>query len=144
MQPTQTSGRVRDVDVDGIVWLASALSAALCLPQSSFVGMLMVSSALHKMKCCILLLASIVGLTKAKPNFGHIDLHHPRQVHVDTRRRRLSSVSDLPNYFHHPSRIGVGADLGRRLSDVPSCVRECDDMGALVLGLSTSGFCCEK
>ena len=81
----------------------------------------------------------LVACTDGRPNFGHIDLHHPRQVQRSTRRRLLSSASDLPNYFHHGSRFAVGADLGRRLYPISKCVSECDS-----LGFACAGFIHER
>ena len=96
---------------------------------------------------CFILMLTIsmqILVINASPNFPHIHLHHPRQVHHETKRRQLASVSDLQNYWHHGSRIGVGADLGRRLPNVPTCVKECDNMGFACAGFIHERFILRK
>ena len=46
-----------------------------------------------------------------------------------TRRRQLSALDDLENYFWHGSRVAIGAPIGRRIEFLSRCVRECDSMG---------------
>ena len=57
-------------------------------------------------------------------------------VHASTRRRQLSALDDLENYFWHGSRVAIGAPIGRRIEFLSRCVRECDSMGYACAGFT--------
>jgi hypothetical protein len=87
--------------------------------------------------CFITFFAAAVSAAPYKHLLHASEQHAPVQnVHYSTRRRQLSALDDLENYFWHGSRTAIGAPLGRRIEFMSRCVRECDSMGYACAGFS--------
>ena len=91
-----------------------------------------------------LLLFSLLFLTHAFVSVRAAPLKHllhsettpVASVHASTRRRQLSALDDLENYFWHGSRLAIGAPIGRRNEFLSRCVRECDSIGYACAGFT--------
>lgn len=70
-----------------------------------------------------------------------VDAPHPSDrrgvVHkLPHRRTALASSLDLDGYFHHSSRMPVGASTGMRLDSMIECTARCDELGTACFGFS--------
>ena len=95
-----------------------------------------------KRRTALMLLLSVLTyvfvFVRAAPlkHLLHSETTPVASVHASTRRRQLSALDDLENYFWHGSRVAIGAPIGRRIEFLSRCVRECDSMGYACAGFT--------